>query len=386
MQMAYGNYPQMQMPFIPHPHFNNYRKAKKISTTKPEQKQQTEKKSDSKNNICANTDRSPFKTTYISRAEEIELKSINNALYSQFHAARQSIYQQYKQKVDTIHRHTQMMSAQKRKLNVKIAAIDGKVQEKKLFLSYLEMSKPQPNSWLVSNSAMNMNAFARNISTQQQTTNAYPKPTIVDVLPNPTTATNQAESKEDEAKRVKKPKFSEYNVRVLRDWYETHTNNPYPSSAEKHLMCQLTGLTKYQVSRWFCNVRTRKPPPELSDNDEDIVDNANGTQTSNTTMPMPYNYHMMMQRQMMQPMPPHLQHLVPLTQMTPLNMPPMTSMNSGQSMGHQFNFSPLNQTGNMIPAQDAKEGLMPQIKSNFINSTPKAEEKQDVPPPLMKEN
>eukprot|EP01083_Nonionella_stella_P220073 787761_1 len=79
------------------------------------------------------TDKSPFKTTYISREEEIELKNTNNTLYSQFHHARQAIYQQYKQKSQAI-RLSNVLTQEKRKLNMKVAAIDAKVQEKKLFL------------------------------------------------------------------------------------------------------------------------------------------------------------------------------------------------------------------------------------------------------------
>merc|ERR1712013_882729 len=120
------------------------------------------------------------------------------------------------------------------------------------------------------------NGFAQKICHQQETPASYSnKP--ADTVSTATTAESAEKEKEkakklkmEKAKRVKKPKFSEFNVRVLRDWYETHTANPYPSASEKRLMCRLTGLTKYQVSRWFCNVRTRKPPPELSDDDEDV--------------------------------------------------------------------------------------------------------------------
>ncbi len=115
------------------------------------------------------TDTSPFKTTYISREEGIESKNTNNALYSQFHHARQAIYQQYKCKIDQIL--SNMLTQPKRKLQIKIAAIDAKVQEKKLFLSYLEMSKPQPNSWLISNSAISINTFNNNNNSHRKINN-----------------------------------------------------------------------------------------------------------------------------------------------------------------------------------------------------------------------
>ena len=405
---------------------------------------------DNKNGIAI-TDKSPFKTTYISFDEEIELKNTNNTLYSQFHHARQAIYQQYQQKVDTIRHSNNIMDPEKRKLQIKIAAIDAKVQEKKLFLSYLEMSKPQPNSWLISNSTLAMNSFARKIATQQQTPVSYPinnntnntndqnslPPAPIPTNPTESDAGNvngnltvnasqtgltietdikpeinnmapvQIMKKPASAKRVKKPKFSEYNVRVLRDWYETHTNNPYPSSSEKHLMCQLTGLTKYQVSRWFCNVRTRKPPPELSDNDEDLVSNqveeAHNMPhiKSNTNSSPIINSHYHHQAPGIIPPPPppiNMNMNTPMSMVgTPMNMPPITPIPITPTHHHpHFNFTPMNHlppmtpinnnsninnqqkpaNDNLIDTSDNTEGLMPPIQSNFINN----------PPPLIDEN
>jgi len=195
-------------------------------------------------------DRSPFRGTYISRDEEKELKkTLNTALYAQFQLARQSIFQQFNQKAQGI-RHSALISSDKISLNVKIALIDAKVEEKKLFLNYLEMTRAQ---WTLSNVSMDGLTPPEEAKAEE-------------LLPDAVAPEAQPKAA---ARRVKKPKFSKFNVRVLRDWYETHSNNPYPSAAEKSLMCQLTALTKYQVSRWFCNVRTRKPPPEQSDDEED---------------------------------------------------------------------------------------------------------------------
>jgi len=347
----------------------NKQKAKRKRKKKSDINGHTNDESDDESaRNMMNGDKSPFKTTYISPAEEMELKNTNNALYAQFNVARQSIYQQYVQKVDQI-RHSNIISPEKRKLNIKIAAIDSKVQEKKLFLNYLEMSKPQPNSWMVSNSQMTLNSFARKINHQQQTPASYPNKEENNKEEENKDNKEEKEKKAASAKRVKKPKFSEYNVRVLRDWYETHTNNPYPSSSEKHLMCQLTGLTKYQVSRWFCNVRTRKPPPELSDNDEDVTSEQN--KTINPYIPHPASYHA------------HTYHPYH-PPMTPLNMPPMPPPpHTLCTPNNQFGFNPqgLNPTNNQqinhpqIGNND--EGLMPQINSKF-NDT--------VPPPLLDED
>ncbi|ETO29067.1 Homeobox domain containing protein [Reticulomyxa filosa] len=71
--------------------------------------------------------------------------------------------------------------------------------------------------------------------------------------------TNASPSAPKRKKHTKKPKFSEYDVRVFTDWYNMHPDNPYPSKREKQFMADLTNLTRYQVSRWFCNARIRKP-------------------------------------------------------------------------------------------------------------------------------
>eukprot|EP00485_Elphidium_margaritaceum_P014949 CAMPEP_0202725838 /NCGR_PEP_ID=MMETSP1385-20130828/184305_1 /ASSEMBLY_ACC=CAM_ASM_000861 /TAXON_ID=933848 /ORGANISM="Elphidium margaritaceum" /LENGTH=730 /DNA_ID=CAMNT_0049392043 /DNA_START=130 /DNA_END=2322 /DNA_ORIENTATION=- len=425
------------------------------STNKNNHNQNNSNSSNSNNNNAndALIDKSPFKTTYVSDEEELELKNTNCTLYSQFHHARQAIYQQFTQKVEAI-RHAALLSTEKRKLNIKIAAIDAKVQEKKLFLSYLEMSRPQPNSWLISNSALAMNGFARKIASAQQIPSVYTASSqqqndnmvVVnnhdddngdangdgDAHNQPESNNAQQQQNENRAhtmnlnvvctnmslpvlppsatsKRIKKPKFSEFNVRVLRDWYETHTNNPYPSSNEKHLMCQLTGLTKYQVSRWFCNVRTRKPPPELSDNDEDIAGKTDHTPPPpppppNAMFSHPHSHsHSHSHPNALNdtdntfnniaghstsaapPMPHTLSSVSPynLPPITPLPMTPMPSnsvFNFNMGMSHLHRQQPQQQQQtkeNLIDSTDHIEGLMPSIESKF-NHQPTMN-----PPPLI---
>lgn len=406
------------------------------------------------------TDKSPFKTTYISRDEERELKNANNALYSQFHLARQSIYQQFQQKVDGI-RHSTMICAEKRKLNVKIAAIDAKVQEKKLFLSYLEMTRPQPASWMVSSATLSMNQYNRTLNGLDTNTSNLKEAEVpslrndgsstISTVPNGSNGSNTANTANTQiavmtsngtngstegssaqskvkvlkmvSRRVKKPKFSDYNVRVLRDWYETHTNNPYPSAAEKHLMCQLTGLTKYQVSRWFCNVRTRKPPPELSDNDEDVDVSASSrhqrTRSRKHGHPDrgrkgPFKVDPMISRPIFgghdyygRPTAPHhaAGYRMPMHQMgmAPMNFHGMNGVNPINSMpmtNPHLNFQHIMNQKRMNPrhaapaahlkenevdnATEQTEGLMPPISSS---DGQKAQNNTGLlPPPLIDEN
>ena len=368
-------------------------------------------------------DKSPFKTTYISRDEEKELKTANAALYSQFHLSRQSIFQQFKQKVDGI-RHSTMISAEKRKLNVKIAAIDAKVQEKKLFLSYLEMTRPQPTSWIVSSGTPHIMAYGRTEATTATTNTATTTSTTKDgsdasnvvsvgAVDGADSSVQSKVKSMASSRRVKKPKFSDYNVRVLRDWYETHTNNPYPSAAEKHLMCQLTGLTKYQVSRWFCNVRTRKPPPELSDNDEDVATHQDRarkqrTQTIKTDARMFGDYYGRTTAPHLAPYGGHPQHRMVPMGLSPMNFHGMNAMNTMAANPMNFSFQqmmnqkrmnavhgaatanpnlnaknamPLNQNMNQNMAP-ATEGLMPPISSDVA----KPQSAVLLPPPLIEEN
>merc|ERR1712013_195250 len=52
------------------------------------------------------TTASPFRTTYISKAEELELKNTNRTLFEQFHCARTAIHRQFQQKVESVRCHS----------------------------------------------------------------------------------------------------------------------------------------------------------------------------------------------------------------------------------------------------------------------------------------
>lgn len=44
---------------------------------------------------------------------------------------------------------------------------------------------------------------------------------------------------------------------VLNDWLMKHKQYPYPTSEEKEILAQITGLTKEQIRVWFTNSRMR---------------------------------------------------------------------------------------------------------------------------------
>ncbi|KAL1306240.1 hypothetical protein AAFC00_004330 [Neodothiora populina] len=53
------------------------------------------------------------------------------------------------------------------------------------------------------------------------------------------------------------PRFSRAAVKVLREWIESHPDNPYPSEDEKAELGRLTGLKYGQINTWLANARRR---------------------------------------------------------------------------------------------------------------------------------
>ncbi|KAL8409699.1 hypothetical protein RB594_007957 [Gaeumannomyces avenae] len=52
-------------------------------------------------------------------------------------------------------------------------------------------------------------------------------------------------------------RLSKEAVRILKNWYSTHSRHPYPSDDEKESLQRLTGLSKLQISNWLANYRRR---------------------------------------------------------------------------------------------------------------------------------
>ena len=46
-------------------------------------------------------------------------------------------------------------------------------------------------------------------------------------------------------------------TRVMRDWFDAHTDHPYPSDEEKRTMAEEGGIALAQVKAWFANKRNR---------------------------------------------------------------------------------------------------------------------------------
>jgi hypothetical protein len=55
----------------------------------------------------------------------------------------------------------------------------------------------------------------------------------------------------------KRGKFSENTTELLRHWFYTHLEHPYPTREEKDGLMESTGLSRLQIENWFINARKR---------------------------------------------------------------------------------------------------------------------------------
>ncbi|KAL9658159.1 hypothetical protein ABK040_013071 [Willaertia magna] len=66
---------------------------------------------------------------------------------------------------------------------------------------------------------------------------------------------------------------------ILKNWFNEHFSNPYPTENEKKELSSSTGLTLQQVNNWFVNARVRKWRPALQkqngSNSSDVNNNNN---------------------------------------------------------------------------------------------------------------
>ncbi|RGP74196.1 hypothetical protein FSPOR_1891 [Fusarium sporotrichioides] len=53
-------------------------------------------------------------------------------------------------------------------------------------------------------------------------------------------------------------RFTLEALRSLKDWFSTHTDNPYPTEEEKTILERQTGLTRTQITNWLANARRRR--------------------------------------------------------------------------------------------------------------------------------
>ncbi|KAI9472583.1 hypothetical protein BX667DRAFT_508424 [Coemansia mojavensis] len=57
--------------------------------------------------------------------------------------------------------------------------------------------------------------------------------------------------------------YSDRVNNILKAWFEEIKHNPYPSSQEKKIKLEETGLTPMQLKNWLCNIRRRKLPHSI---------------------------------------------------------------------------------------------------------------------------
>jgi hypothetical protein len=58
-------------------------------------------------------------------------------------------------------------------------------------------------------------------------------------------------------KHFKRTMFTDSQRQILVDWLKLHQTNPYPTTTEKEILMQETGLHRDQINVWFTNHRIR---------------------------------------------------------------------------------------------------------------------------------
>ncbi|KAI5459627.1 hypothetical protein BGZ63DRAFT_360433 [Mariannaea sp. PMI_226] len=53
-------------------------------------------------------------------------------------------------------------------------------------------------------------------------------------------------------------RFSTRTIKILRDWFASHSKAPYPSEEEKAVLQEMTGLNQTQITNWLANTRRRE--------------------------------------------------------------------------------------------------------------------------------
>eukprot|EP00961_Rhodomonas_salina_P140552 1891224-Rhodomonas_salina.1 len=56
---------------------------------------------------------------------------------------------------------------------------------------------------------------------------------------------------------VRSKNHGKHDVQLLRSWFLSHLDHPFPSEVEKHTLAFYTSMTESQVSTWFINERKR---------------------------------------------------------------------------------------------------------------------------------
>lgn len=219
---------------------------------------------------------SPFPNSYVDASKESEFVRQNRVVFQQYCHARNSLYHQYMTKKRAMSTAMHLNGEDRERLLLQFE-MEAKIQERSYFNHFMALSMNQQSPLMVDPAQAQAAGAAAGTSSLGGSSSAAAGSAAGSTAEmSGVTASTLAKIKACERskrqrngkKRTKKPKFSEYDVRVFTDWYNAHLDNPYPSKQEKEMMARLTGLTKYQVSRWFCNARTRKPHSQRSESAE----------------------------------------------------------------------------------------------------------------------
>lgn len=64
-------------------------------------------------------------------------------------------------------------------------------------------------------------------------------------------------ARSDDGSKKASPRFSRAALKVLKQWFEAHSDNPYPTEDEKTELCTVTELKYTQINTWLANARRR---------------------------------------------------------------------------------------------------------------------------------
>lgn len=79
----------------------------------------------------------------------------------------------------------------------------------------------------------------------------------IDLLDIESNSSNQHRSAEVTAPPKIGKRFSSNSIRVLKTWFFSHAQTPYPTVGDVEILERQTGLSKQQIATWFANARRR---------------------------------------------------------------------------------------------------------------------------------
>mmetsp|Transcript_35714 Transcript_35714/g.77714 ORF Transcript_35714/g.77714 Transcript_35714/m.77714 type:complete len:208 (-) Transcript_35714:1769-2392(-) len=101
---------------------------------------------------------------------------------------------------------------------------------------------------------------------------------------NPSSTTKGPLGAKSPCKKKKRVLFPRVTTMILKQWFEEHVTNPYPTDAEKRRLCTQCNLSPKQLKTWLINHRMRSWKPMLAKALATSPAAASATATTTTTL------------------------------------------------------------------------------------------------------